>query len=438
MSSSPSLQQIPITVIGRQPSKKYHWRRRAVQVLFLLVAVLIPVTGLLRIDPIAGAFVVLDRQIWWADFFLVFGLWLLLASGLVLMYSTLGTAFCGWACPQNTLSELANQWTYKLLGKRADVSIAGERMKVAASKNKLLNWLVLGLLLLGTSMLMALIPLFYFYPPGVIWSFISFQDDARLAASLHYIYAIFVLVILVDISFIRHFWCRFMCIYKVWQHGFKTSETLHVAYDASRADLCSKCNYCATACFLGIDPRDTNVYDSCINCGDCIDACNKLQAKKGAPGLLRFAVGQREKTGWRFGRLASNSTRLTWTLPFGLLGLGMFIWGLVHYEYYHLAVYRADQEFGASIQDYRIRVSNKLYYPAQLRVAVEGLAPEEYVLSSDQVRFDSAGRVDLGLHLNAGLTPGLHPFLVRVVAADGWQDSFRVQHFVERGGSDER
>lgn len=436
MSSNQSLEQIPVVTMSPQPSSEYHWKRRAVQVLTLVIALVIPISGLLRIDPIAGAFVVLDRQIWWSDFFTIFGLWLSLAAGLVILYSSVGTAFCGWSCPQNTLSELANRWTYKLLGKRADLSLAGEKMKVAANKDKWINWLLLSLIFVGVSMAMALIPLFYFYPPEVVWSFITFRHDARLAESLHYIYTVFVLVILVDVAIIRHFWCRFMCIYKIWQHGFKTKQTLRVAYDASRSASCEKCNYCNTACFLGIDPRNTDLYDSCINCGECIDACNRLQAKKAQAGLLRFevGVGGQGRTRKRLlpTNLAAMSTRVAWTVPFALLGLGMFAWGLVNYEYYHLAVYRADVKHGAEIRDYRVAVSHKLYKAADLTVNIEGLAPDQYELSSHEAHFDSAGRIDLALHIKDNLGQGLHRFLVRVKAKDGWEDSYRVQHFVGR------
>jgi hypothetical protein len=96
-------------------------------------------------------------------------------------------------------------------------------------------------------------------------------------------------------------------------------------------------------------------------------------------------------------------------------------------------VYRADTLHGAQINDYRVAVSNKLYHPAFARVSVEGLPPEAYTLSAAQANFTSAGRIDLNLHVADGLPPGLHSLLVRVRADNGWEDTFRVQHFVGRG-----
>ncbi len=142
-----------------------------------------------------------------------------------MLYSTAGTVFCGWVCPQNTLAEWANDLTSRLLGKRAQVSLTGEAPLVSANKNKILNWTLLVGAFLAAAMFFALIPLFYFYPPGLVWSFITWQEDAKLAGSLHWIYAICVLIIFLDIAIIRHFWCRFACIYRVWQHSFKTKQT---------------------------------------------------------------------------------------------------------------------------------------------------------------------------------------------------------------------
>lgn len=432
-SNQKSIAGIPIKVVNTQGARSgFHWKRRAAQLLAIALAVLIPASGLLRIDPEAGAFVIIDRQIWFSDFFVIAGFWVLLASSLVLLYSAAGTVFCGWVCPQNTLAEWANNLTRKLLGKRAEVSLTGEAPKVAAAKNRAVNWLLLGLLLLGTSMLFALIPLFYFYPPRLVWAFVTFQPDVQLAASLHWIYTVSVLVIFLDIAVIRHFWCRFSCIYRVWQHSFKTKQTLHVKYDASRADECAKCNYCATTCFIDLDPRKTDVYDSCINCGECIDACNRLHAKQGVPGLLSFEIGERQsKSGLRTAAV-SLFARAKWASAFSVMGAAMLAWGLWTYEPYHVAVYRAEAQTAHTIQDYRIAISNKLYRPAEFSVKVRGLPASSYQLSADDVKLLPAGRESLTLSVARNLPRGLYSIIVDVTAANGWTGHFRVQHVSEQ------
>ena len=207
-------------------SVRYHGRRRLVQASSFALAILVPASGLFRIDPSAGALVVLDRQIWFADFFLIAGLWIMLLSLLVMLYSVAGTVFCGWVCPQNIVSEWANFVTRKFLGRRAKVAMDGSAPIVAATKNKALNWVLLGLSLLAASLVVGIVPLFYFYAPATVWSFVTWRADPNLAGSLHYIYFVFVVIILLDVAFIRHFWCRFACVYRVWQHSFRTRETL--------------------------------------------------------------------------------------------------------------------------------------------------------------------------------------------------------------------
>ena len=429
-----SISSIPVKIIMGQPVRsRFHWKRRTVQALTIILAILIPASGLFRIDPEVGGFMVLDRQIWLSDFFLIAGLWVFLASSLVILYSTAGTVFCGWSCPQNTMAEWANNLTRKLLGKRAEVSLTGERPRVAAAKDKFVNWALLGLAFLAASMFFALIPLFYFYPASAVWSFITWREDARLAGSLHWIYAVCTVIILLDVTLVRHFWCRFACVYRVWQHSFKTKQTLHVAYDVSRVDACAKCNYCATSCFIDIDPRKTDVYDSCINCGDCIDACNSLQAKQGLPGLLRFDMGERKRDVESKFRSAAISlfARIGWMAPIAALGMAMFAWGLWTYDPYQITVGRTTGLHGNVAQDYRITVSNKLYRPAAFRVSVQGLPQDGYGLDAQDIRLASVGRDSVTLSVNNTLSRGLYPIVIEVRAGDGWEGRYRIQHLAE-------
>ncbi len=435
-SKSRSLAAIPVKVVGATGRRTtFHWKRRAVQTLTVALAILVPVSGLLRIDPEAGAFVVVDRQIWFSDFFLMSGLWITAASALVLLYSSAGTVFCGWACPQNILSEWANHLTHRLLGKRAEVSMNGEAPRVAAAKNKLANWLLLGLAFLGAAMFFALIPLFYCYPPLMVWHFMTFQYDPHLARSLYWIYTVCTLILFVDIAVLRHFWCRFACIYRVWQHTFKTRHTLHVAYEADRAGECAKCNYCASSCFINLDPRKTDVSDSCINCGECIDACTRLHAKQGTAGLLRFELGERTQRKPAKFRTAAVSlfARAKWASAFAALGTALFAWGLWSYEPYHVVIGHAETQQAGTIQDYRIAIANKLYRPAAFKVTVEGLPSGSYSLTSADLTLASAGRESLTLSIAPDLPRGLYGIVITVSATDGWTGHFRIQHFSERG-----
>jgi len=293
---------------------------------------------------------------------------------------------------------------------------------------------LLGLSLLAASLVVAVVPLFYFYAPATVWSFVTWRADPRLAGSLHYIYFIFVLIILLDVAFIRHFWCRFACVYRVWQHSFRTRETLHVRYDASRADSCTKCSYCVSSCFIEIDPRKTAVYDSCINCGECVDACNRMHHKSGKPGLLTLEFGEPKEKKEARSRFRDNATSLVarskWTLALGAFGACLFLWGLRTWEPLHVVVYRADVQHQQGNRDYRIAISNKLYHARQVLVHVTGLTAADYTLGATQVSLPAAGHESVLLSLSDKLPRGVHAFAVEVTAA-GWHVRFPILHLSE-------
>jgi len=435
------LRAIPVRVSAGPPAAPshgpqqavYHRRRRAIQLLVLALIVIVPLSGLFRIDAAASALVVLDRQIWFADFFLVFGLWVFLATLMIFLYSVAGTVFCGWVCPQNTVAEWANFMTRTFLGKRAQVSLDGAAVRVTASKDRWLNWTVLAVCFAGAAMAVALVPMLYFYPAHAVGSFMRLRADPALAGSLYWIYGVFVLIVLLDITVLRHFWCRFICVYRVWQHSFKTRQTLHIAFDATRSADCEGCNYCVSKCFIDLDPRSTDVFDSCINCGECVDACHRMHQKSATPGLLRFEFGERAApaSGSTRGRNNEYSlwARSRWALPFTVLGLAMFCWGLWSYEPYHLSVDHGSAAAGQAVTRYQISVANKRYRDENLQVSVTGLAPQNYHLSTDTLSLGSIQRQSLDLDISAQLPHGLYPVQVEVRSQDGWIGHFAFQHF---------
>ncbi|RMH50110.1 MAG: 4Fe-4S binding protein [Zetaproteobacteria bacterium] len=416
---------------------RLHPARRAVQLLTLALLVAIPVSGLFRIDPVDGAFVVAGRQIWFSDAFIVLGFWIFVASLLVIFYSLAGAAFCGWMCPQNTLSEWANQITRSMLGRNARImDMTGDDVQIALRRSGWQNKVALFLLLLAVSMVVALVPLLYFYPPSAIWSFLTFREDPRLAGSLHWIYTVCVVVVFLDVAVIRHLMCRYMCIYRIWQHSFKTRDTLRVRYDAARADDCARCHYCVDHCFVDIDPRNTEVFDSCVNCGACIAACDELHRrsrKLQGGSLLHFVIGGEKHRGIH-DTLSSIATRSRAALAFTIAGGAIFFFGLTHYEPMHLAVYRSEAWQGRDLIGYRIEVANKLYAPMDVRLEVRGLKEGDYTLSARRLHFDGPGRKDVALTMNkARLSRGLHRFRVVADNGQGWHRGFTAVHYAAGG-----
>jgi len=309
---------------------QYHWKRRSVQIGTILLIALIPATGLFRIDLTTASFTIVDRTLWWWNFLFVFGLGLMIATIPIITYMTIGTIWCGWACPQNTISEWANNLTHALLGKRANVDIDGEGLKVAATKNKALNWILLGLSFVAASLLLGIIPFLFFFSPGEVWSFITFGSTARISGFMRPLYLFMVLLIFIDLAVVRYFWCDYICLYRIGQRIFISKEALHVKYDTARSGDCAKCNYCAASCITGIDPTNIKLEDSCINCGECIDACNRLHEKKGIHGLLQFRFSEDSRTNTLRGYLGRMAAKFNWWVgAIFLLGCVMFIWGIL-------------------------------------------------------------------------------------------------------------
>lgn len=306
---------------------QFHWKRRATQFATLFLIALIPAVGLFRIDLTTATFNILGHDIWWSNFAFTFGLGLVIATAPILTYMTIGTVWCGWACPQNLLSEWANNMTHRFLGKRASVDV-DEKMQVAASKNKPLNWLVLGLAFLGASLVLGAIPFLFFYPVATVWGFVTHTSTDSIATFMQRLYYFCVFLFFVDIAVIRHFFCDYACVYRIGQRIFKTKDALHIAYDASRSADCAKCNYCATECVTRIEPTNITSFDSCINCGECIDACNRLHNKRGEIGLLSFELGETKGTPTFRDQLRDVLHRFNWLVgAFFLVGALMMVWG---------------------------------------------------------------------------------------------------------------
>jgi polyferredoxin len=97
------------------------------------------------------------------------------------------------------------------------------------------------------------------------------------------------LLILVDVGLFRHTFCEWLCIMGWWQRLFAGRGALRVRFDLERARECTRCTDCKSACFMGIEPRRRDLPGTCLNCGECVKACNRRMAPFGSPSLIRYA-----------------------------------------------------------------------------------------------------------------------------------------------------
>lgn len=269
--------------------RPYRSPRYVVQTLVMLAFAVIPATGLLRIDLFRGSFIVAGHEAPWSSFSLMMGLATVMVTGFILTYFVVGGAWCGWACPQNTLSELADRLTARLLGRKASVDVHDEFI-VAVTKNRALNWILLGAVLLAVSLAVALIPFMLFYSPAEILTLMKIHSTNAQATAVRTLYLAITGIVLVDVALVRHFWCSYACAFRFGQKLFFSPKALHIRYDASKPEECAQCGYCERACITHIKPIQLSKFDPCIGCGECIDACHRMHPNNPAGSLLRYEI----------------------------------------------------------------------------------------------------------------------------------------------------
>ena len=267
----------------------YRFPRRILQSLVLLVFALVPATGLLRIDLFHASFIVAGQAAPWSRFSLMMGLVIMVVTGFILTYFVVGGAWCGWACPQNTLSELADNLTARFLGRKASVEIHDDFI-VAPTKNKAVNWILLGGTVLAVSLGVAIVPFMFFFSPGEFLKLMDFHAGEALATPVRTLYFMLAGLVLLDLAVVRHSWCTYFCAFRFGQKMFANPAALHIRYDASRGEECAECGYCDRWCITHIKPTQVRALDPCIGCGECIDACQRIHRKSSTGSLLSYEI----------------------------------------------------------------------------------------------------------------------------------------------------
>jgi polyferredoxin len=233
-----------------QPGSRHHRIRRTLQYGTLLMLAVLPFTGWLHFDRSRSQFLLLGERIGWNEYgllALVSCFLLLLALSTAIIY---GRFFCGYICPQMTLSELANRAEQRW----GRMGVLGFSL-VSAATLGVLAWLWGGRVL----------------------------DFAVIAAGMG---------LLLDLLFVRQRFCVTLCPYGALQRRLADPHTLQVIFTDHKGQ-CVSCDSCARACPVGLDIRQGASQPGCSACGECMDACRRVSAPEGRTAAIYYAWGQK-------------------------------------------------------------------------------------------------------------------------------------------------
>jgi len=316
----------PVALATRPPADaagaaRLQRRRRAFQLGFMALFLLAPALNLLRFDLHEAQLWVLGQR--WslgiaafqqgqataADTALAILLRgflpaIVLVVGFLAVAYRYGRLYCGWLCPHFSLVEGLNSLLHRAIGK---LSLWDRHRTPRAGRTPDGRWWpVFGLSCAIAGFAWAITLLTYLLPPAEIWDGLL---HGTLTGNQARFLAIGSTVFTLEFAFARHLFCRFGCAVGLFQSlaWMANPKGMVVAFAREQARDCKTCgtvlldglrpssptgSACDHACPMRLHPRNIKrMMFSCVQCGQCLSACDASQGAQGRPPLLEWAVG---------------------------------------------------------------------------------------------------------------------------------------------------
>jgi polyferredoxin len=362
-----------------------------------------PFLGLLRFDLKHGALILFGIPLSLSELGIAYGI--ILASFILVFAGALlwGRIYCGWMCPQTTLSELVatlERWVCPRRGPRT------ARCKVLSTAASLLiagfvAWSLVSYFLDRSE---------WFWPGPGVW--ITWALTAGVLAA--------------DFLWLRHRFCVGVCPYGLLQNIIQDNRTLGVELDPARQAECTNCLLCVRACFMGVDIRTQAFDPRCLNCGDCIAATRLAKTCPEEP-LISFRYGTDRRSTWP-----------GWLRKAGILDARRAVVALLFVASCGLVVAQAAgrQDLDAQLtalfdrtrtdaagvvhNTYRLALGNRLERPVKLELGVEGVPGLTVEASGAALELAPRERLERELVLQAPAAQagdGVHSIVVKLRAA---------------------
>ena len=270
--------------------QRLHRLRRLTQFAALVFLFIVPVLNKMGVHHIIGGFysidigklVIVDPALLLQTILLTQHIFIpLLLAALIPIVIALaaGKVFCGWVCPFNLFAEMADKLRRRIRPKTAKVRNSNPKPHA--------YWLIFGAVL--TMSVIVGIPLITLLSmPGLISGQIA---DLLFFGALGLETLFILFILLLEIFVAPRFWCKYACPVGAALSLFRFRKTMRIDFDSTKC-VCSADHFleCHAACPLQLDPRSPDIYPTCYNCGECVDACqNNGRA-------LNLRIGNKELT----------------------------------------------------------------------------------------------------------------------------------------------
>jgi polyferredoxin len=399
----------------RPPSRdRLHRARRCLQLATSLVFIVAPFVDILRFDLANSSLILFETSFSLGELSAVYVI--ILAFILVVFAGALlyGRIYCGWMCPQTTLSEVigfVERWVCK--GRKESFPCKYARAAAA----------------LGMSAFVAANLVAYFLdpaqrlaPPATAW--IGFGATW--------------LVICADLFFLGHRFCVGVCPYGILQNIVQDSRTLGVSLDPARRGECTNCLLCVRACFMGVDIREQAFDTRCLNCGDCISA-TRLAKRCPTDPLIRFRWGTAPSTWPTWLRKAGISDARRAVVAGAtvavILATAAMLAGRTDLEARIAAQFEQAtlDRSGRAHNVYRLTVRNRLRHSVSLRLEPQGL-PGLSIESSPELSLGPGEETIREVRLVAPVAYGesnAYPVVLRLAASsEKYREDLAATFFV--------
>ncbi|HAK58927.1 MAG TPA: 4Fe-4S ferredoxin [Nitrospiraceae bacterium] len=366
--------------------RSWRWVAAWLQALVIIGLPFVRIHGqsALRFDVPSLRFYFFGSSFWISEAYFFLLILLLFFIGVMLVTVLYGRIWCGWACPQTTLSDFARL-------------IDNFSRFMAGRGRKALSFMLSQAFLLIFSCFVAATLIWYFVTP---YDMISEAFAFSLGPWTFGTWLFFSVLIYLNLAFVRQKFCAFVCPYARLQSTFFDEKTLTISFDPSREDECRGCEACVEACPAGIDIR-AGLQVECINCAQCIDACAEKVKRFEKRSLIGYVFGLGREKDQQVSR-----PRVVWlSLVFALMAV-LFVYQIaarvpldfwVSNETMRMA--GRDTSPGKLINRFSLRVENRSLKPATYKLRVSGLRDAELLMSANPFIIPADSSEDLSVYI---------------------------------------